>query len=180
MLTVIAGAAALCVLAVASPAEAATPTGRTVVAGNNFTLVLRANGTVVGFGQNYYGQLGTTTNNTTLNATAPAQIPGLTDVISIAAGHTWGVALRSDGTVWTFGYNFYGQLGRTPNPVPTQVTGLTKVTAIAAGQDHTLALRSDGTVWGFGTNGIGELGNAIPVGQVSATPVPLRRPRSTA
>jgi alpha-tubulin suppressor-like RCC1 family protein len=178
MLTVVAGAAALCALVIAPPAVAATPTGRTVAAGNNFTLVLKADGTVVGFGQNYFGQLGTTTNNSTYNPNpTPTQIPGLTNVISIAAGHTWGVALRSDGTVWTFGYNFYGQLGRTPNsspnPTPTQVTGLDKVTAIAAGEDHTLALRADGTVWGFGTNGIGELGNAIPVGTVSATPVQI-------
>src|SRR5687768_17997128 len=103
MLAVVAGAAALCALVIAPLAEAATPTGRTVAAGNNFTLVLKADGTVVGFGQNYYGQLGTTTNNNTFNPNpTPTQIPVLTNVIAIAAGHSWGAALRSDGTVWTF------------------------------------------------------------------------------
>ena len=179
LLTLVAAAASLCALAIstAPPAAALTVTGKTVAAGNNFTLVLGANGIAKGFGVNTFGQLANSTNNNTLNANPTPSGIGPSNLVAVAAGHTWGVGLDSFGRVWTFGNNQYGQLGRaanvgtgSPNPVSTLVDGINHVTAIAAGQDHTLALRSDGTVWGWGTNGIGELGNAIPVGTLTTTP----------
>ena len=60
------------------------------------------------------------------------------------------MALKSDGTVWTWGYNHNGQLGNgsTTNATrPVQVTGLTNVTSISGGEDHSLAAKSDGTAW---------------------------------
>jgi alpha-tubulin suppressor-like RCC1 family protein len=68
--------------------------------------------------------------------------------------------LRSDGTVWAWGYNGYGQLGdgtTTDSSVPVQVSGLSGVTAIAGGGDSGYALRLDGTVWAWGYNGYGQL-----------------------
>ncbi len=134
----------------------------------------------MGFGVNYWGQLANSTNNNTVIANPVPSVIDPSNLVAIAAGHTWGVGLDSFGRVWTFGNNMYGQLGRSanagtnnPNPVSTLVAGLSNVTAIAAGQEHTLALRSDGTVWGFGTNGFGELGSAIPVGNMTTTPVKI-------
>jgi phage baseplate assembly protein gpV len=80
----------------------------------------------------------------------------------IAAGGEHSLALRSDGTVWAWGYNGYGELGNgttTDSSVPVEVQGLTNVVAIAAGLYHSLALRSDGTVWAWGENYYGQLGN---------------------
>ena len=62
---------------------------------------------------------------------------------AIAAGNGHTVALKSDGTVVAWGYNFYGQTTVPP--------GLSGVTAIAAGY-HTVALKSDGTVVAWGDN----------------------------
>ena len=67
-----------------------------------------------------------------------------------------------DGSVWTWGYNYFGQLGdggETNRCTPVQVTGLKGVKAISAGLGHTLAVRSDGSVWAWGSNVFGELGN---------------------
>jgi hypothetical protein len=72
------------------------------------------------------------------------------------------VALKSDGTVWTWGENGKGQLGdktTTQRLTPVQVSGLSGVTAVAAGFAHTLALKLDGTVWAWGGNGKGQLGD---------------------
>jgi len=81
-------------------------------------------------------------------------------MIAVGGGHS--VALKSDGTVWAWGLNVWGQLGdgtTTNHRTPVQVSGLTRVTAIAAGMSHTVALKSDGTVWAWGANSFGQLGN---------------------
>ncbi|HYA26590.1 MAG TPA: hypothetical protein VEE82_01195 [Thermodesulfovibrionales bacterium] len=91
----------------------------------------------------------------------------------IGAGKYHSVALKSDGTVWTWGDNYYGQLGDGSSDLssgaPVQVSGLAKITAITAGDFHTLALKSDGTVWTWGSNGNGQLGDGTTAD--SATPV---------
>jgi hypothetical protein len=101
---------------------------------------LRADGTVVAWGNNAQGE----TN-------VPA---GLSNVIAIAAGYDDNLALRSDGTVVVWGYNYSGETN-----VPT---GLSNVVAIAAGGYHFLALRADGTVVAWGLNDYGD--GTIPVG----------------
>ncbi len=73
------------------------------------------------------------------------------------------VALKSDGTVWTWGSNGEGQQGRgtTANTlVPTQVASLgTNNVAVETGHNHTVVLKSNGTVWTFGLNSDGQLGD---------------------
>lgn len=71
------------------------------------------------------------------------------------------MALRDDGTVWTWGHNWDGQLGNNTlshHNSPVQVLNINNVTAIAAGANHTVALRNDGTVWTWGGNESGQLG----------------------
>jgi len=82
---------------------------------------------------------------------------------SIAAGYCHSAAINKDGTLWTWGYNNYGQLGdgTTVNrATPVQVLNLTDVTDVAAGYGHTVAVKSDGTVWAWGYNGSGQLGGS--------------------
>src|SRR3989337_2660422 len=67
----------------------------------------------------------------------------------IASGGFHTVSLKSDGTVWAWGYNGYGQLGDgtyTDSSTPVQVIGLRGIAAIAVGHYYTVALKSDGTV----------------------------------
>ncbi len=71
------------------------------------------------------------------------------------------LALKSDGTVWAWGDNQYGELGNgstTNSNVPVQVTGLTGVMAIAFLSGY--GIEGDGTVWAWGDNQYGELGNS--------------------
>ena len=90
----------------------------------------------------------------------------------IAAGGHHTVSLKSDGTVWAWGYNGYGGLGdgtTTQRTTPVQVYGMSGVTAIAARGYHTVSLKSDGTVWAWGYKGDGELGDGTYTN--SSTPV---------
>jgi len=87
----------------------------------------------------------------------------MSDVIAISAGQYHAVTLKGDGTVRTWGYNAYGQLGTGDtnySNVPVSVTGLTGTfVAVAAGQNHTVALKSNGTVCAWGDNRYGQLGD---------------------
>ena len=146
-----------------------------VAAGNEHSLALKSDGTVWAWGGNYYGQLGIGSNAVgavPVQSAVPVQVSGLTGVKAIAASSQHSLALKTDETVWAWGYNYYGQLGYSPSggsAVPVPVSGVTGVKAIAAGKGHSLAVKSDGTVWAWGHNNDGQLGdNTVVSRQVPA------------
>jgi alpha-tubulin suppressor-like RCC1 family protein len=124
-------------------------------------LALKSDGTVWAWGLNTGGIFGDG-GKASLSA-SPVQVPGLTDVVAIAAGERTGYALRSDGTVWAWGYGGYGEIGdgeiHEESVLPKQIPGLSGITAIGAGSDFALAVRSDETVVAWGGNVNGTLGN---------------------
>src|SRR5206468_3426528 len=123
------------------------------------------------WGANWFGQLGNGTNSTADSHIDP--VPGLDGVKSLAGGYLHSLALKSDGTVWAWGGNSFGQLGSgsplqlagpppmpdpgTARPMPT--LGLSDIVSVAAGAYHSLALTADGVVWSWGANGYGQLGD---------------------
>lgn len=142
-----------------------------IAAGLYHSLALLSDGTVWAWGWNEYGQLG---DGTIVRRTTPEQVKGsdgsdfLTNVVGIAAGGNYSLALLRDGTVRGWGDNGSGQLGdgtTTHRAMPVQVKGpggssmLDGVIALAAGASHSLAARADGTVWGWGANADGRLGD---------------------
>jgi alpha-tubulin suppressor-like RCC1 family protein len=134
-----------------------------LAAGDWYSLALR-NGTVWFWGENDKGQAGDGTNQM---YSLPAQIPGLTDVAAITSARGHSAALKSDGTVWSWGYDGYG----VGSASPTQVPGVSDITAISTGYADTLALHRDGTVWGWGYNGFGELGDGTTTRRSTAVQV---------
>ncbi|HXC03839.1 MAG TPA: hypothetical protein VNZ86_03755, partial [Bacteroidia bacterium] len=108
-----------------------------------------------------------------------SMISGLTNIIAISSipGTTTqaNYALRSDGTVWAWGKNRYGEIGDSTfltRNTPVQVKHLTGITAIATGLAHCLALKNDGTLWGWGQNFEGELGSNSAFN--TSYPVPIQ------
>jgi len=110
----------------------------------------RAGHPVVGFGFNRSGEIG---DGTSIQRNYPATAVGLDNVVSVAASTGQSLALRADGTVWSWGRD-----ARIPKPV----AGLDNVVAVAAGGSFNLALRADGRVWAWGQNQCGELGTPNP------------------
>jgi hypothetical protein len=99
-------------------------------------------------------------------------VPVLSGISAIAAGGFHSHALKNNGTVWSWGYNYYGVLGDgtiANSSSPRQASGLSNVIAIASGVYQVLALRNDGTVKAWGSNGNGQLGNGTLTN--STTPV---------
>ncbi|WP_159396975.1 DNRLRE domain-containing protein [Sorangium cellulosum] len=157
------GGQAMCAKTTYLPAEGwACPASKVVVAGGrSHSLAVRSDGTVWAWGGNVHGQLGDGSDPWWLHMT-PMQVPGLTSGSTVAAGDYHSLAVRSDGTVWAWGHNIFGQLGdgtTTDRTTPVQVSGMTGVTAVAAGAYHSLAVRLDGTVWAWGNNSSGRLGD---------------------
>lgn len=109
-------------------------------------------------------------------STSPAVVASLGDVRAVRGGCSHGLALRQDGTVWTWGDNSHGQLGNgtaggSAGATPAQVGGLSEVKAIAAGCYHSLALKEDGTVWAWGENSEGQLGDGTDEDRNAPVPV---------
>jgi alpha-tubulin suppressor-like RCC1 family protein len=93
-------------------------------------------------------------------------------VVQIDGGTSHSVAVKEDGSVWTWGYNNFGQLGNggtASSLTPVAVVGLPLgATGASAGNTHTAAVLSDGSVWSWGSNLYGEL--ALGPGTVNAPP----------
>jgi alpha-tubulin suppressor-like RCC1 family protein len=83
-------------------------------------------------------------------------------VASVSAGDQHTCAIKTDGTMWCWGYNFYGQLGdgtNTQQPSPVQVMTTGTFGLVNAGGEHTCGRKADGTLWCWGDNNVGQVGD---------------------
>ena len=121
------------------------------------------------WGYNAFGQLG---DNTTFDRSSPVQtIAGGTNWKEISAGYYHMAAIKTDGTLWAWGYNGKGQLGdntlsNKSSPVQTAASG-NSWKKISAGLFHTIALKTDGAIWSWGYNASGQLGDNTTTNRVS-------------
>ncbi|MEV5568959.1 Ig-like domain repeat protein [Spirillospora sp. NPDC052269] len=149
-----------------------------VSGGFSHSLALTADGQVLAWGRNTYGQLG---DDSRTGSYTPVQVhlPAGVTVTQISAGDLHSLALTSDGRVLAWGANFNGQLGddsRTNGITPVEVhlpTGVT-VTRVAAGASFSLAVTSDGRALAWGFNGQGQLGDGTTTDR--HTPVYVHTP----
>ena len=113
-------------------------------------------------GENQDGNLG---QNNTTDYSSPTQIPGGNWTFANGTtnqGHTASaVALKDDGTLWTWGRNVYGEMGlndRVRRSSPVQIPGTNWGTAVTANESSVMAIKTNGTMWGMGRNNSGQLG----------------------
>lgn len=172
---------------------AAGTTWTTFSAGESHVLALRSDGSLWTWGSNSYGEAGTgskTQPNLTpqLVATPTTAAPGTTWTLC-AAGSTCSFAIRSDGTLWSWGranYPQYNALGHPTTldgtflpeliPTPPAAAPGTSWTSVATGGTgtHTLAIRSDGTLWAWGWDQQGELGQGPSGSPTGGTAIPMQ------
>ena len=162
-------------------------------AGQSHTLALRSDGTVVAWGSNSAGTLGN--GGAGGFSTVPVQVSGpggvgvLTDIVAVSAGFMHSMALKSDGTLWVWGNNAFGQLGSglvgalQTSPVLVTVTGgsaLNRIVSMAAGHTHSVALRSDGVVFAWGDDSSEQIGNGVGSPEVCTGAPCVSRPLAVA
>ncbi|PYR29127.1 MAG: hypothetical protein DMF98_00980 [Acidobacteria bacterium] len=149
-------------LAVAAALPCAFASAAVLAGGELHSVVVRPDGTVWSWGSGLYGQAGDGALRSRYETVGRAWAKNLFDVTAVAAGSNHTLALRSDGTVWAWGDNLWGELGdgsRTLRTVPARVAGLDHIVGIAAGYIHSMALGADGSVWAWGDNHYGQLGS---------------------
>jgi hypothetical protein len=169
-----------------------------VSTGYTHTMALKADGSLWAWGRNDYGQLGigTKTNSCSYDdlgwyvCFAPVQVGTDTGWGSVVAGDAHNAALKTDGSLWVWGWNDYGQLGINPEeeaynciyderycpaPVLIDSAGEWSLVLIDNG-NHTVALKTDGSLWTWGLNDFGQLGDGTDENSYAAVQVMLPMP----
>lgn len=146
------------------PVQMPSVTDAVAVSAGGTSMMLKTDGTVWAWGKTSSGGLGNGT--APLNACNCTAIPKQTSiwgVTQISAGDSYNAALRWDGTVWTWGDNTYGQIGKGTaggkQLSPYLAVSSHDVVEIQSGGWHTLIRTDKGEVWAWGWNKDGEMGN---------------------
>jgi alpha-tubulin suppressor-like RCC1 family protein len=134
---------------------------------------IKTDGTLWIWGSQFNGQLGI--NNTGNRSTPVTTFAGGTNWKQITFGSAHAVAIKTDGTLWTWGFG--GRLGNgtTTGNISTPVTtfaGGTNWRQVSCGDAHTVAIKTDGTLWAWGSGGQGKLGNGL-VSAVAVISTPI-------
>jgi len=135
-----------------------------LVAGSGAVLSIKTNGTLWSWGQNFYGLLANGTVGNDTHTSSPAQVGSETTWKQISGGDNAVSGIKTDGTLWSWGYNGNGALGdgttggeTMHGPVrysPVQIYGGgTNWKVVSRGMRSAMAIKTDGTLWGWGWNG---------------------------
>ncbi|MEM9834990.1 MAG: LamG-like jellyroll fold domain-containing protein [Bacteroidota bacterium] len=146
-------------------------TWKAVAAGYYNTVGIQSDGSLWCWGSNQFGSVGNGTFGS--DVLTPTLVDNTSTWIAVYSGHSTCFAIKSDGTLWAWGYNDEGELGlgnTETTIVPTQVMPGTTWKDIAAGQS-TLGIQTDGSLYGWGSNFNGRIGLGASSG--SLTPVQI-------
>ena len=158
-----------------------------VSVGHDHTMAIKTDGSLWAWGNTVFGQLGNGVMIEGIGYSSYCEIPVkvMDNVYAVSAGRDYTMAIKTDGSLWAWGLNDYGQLGdgtRTTykydyhdngsvsvsyaenNNKDTPVKVMDDVTAVSASYDeagcvHTMAIKTDGSLWAWGSNDSGQLGN---------------------
>jgi alpha-tubulin suppressor-like RCC1 family protein len=132
-----------------------------IAGGNKFFIAKKTDGTLWAWGNNSSGELGI--NSASGAISSPVQIGTLTTWATVSAGSDFGIAIKTDGTAWSWGGNFFGQLGLNVSNTltyssPKQIGALTNWSTISGGYRSPSAIKTNKTLWSWGENSSGQLG----------------------
>ena len=152
--------------------------------GEEHCMAIKTDGTLWSWGRNTVGQLGL---GDTTNRSSPVQVGSLTDwlattsddllagtPVKFSPGFDTNAIIKNDGTLWTWGGNYQGQLGdgtTTSRSSPVQVGSLTNWKTIHGSSRVMRTVKTDGTLWCWGYNNTGEVGDGTTVNKSSPVQV---------
>ncbi len=153
---------------------------KTISSGRHHTLAIAMDNSLWAWGRNWCGQLGNGKSGNAEHSNVPVQISSDTNWRAVAAGGSHSMALKADGSLWTWGLDLSGQLGYVTTET---VTGIADpepwdnlhnssydigsrpyqihpgpFKKIATGGQHSLAIHANGSLWAWGRNWYGQLG----------------------
>lgn len=131
-----------------------------LAAGGVHNLAIKTDGSLWAWGRNAWGELGDGMPTESMRAT-PLRLGTENNWTSVAAGRYHSFALKTNGTLWAWGNNAFGQLGIGPGNsyVPMQIGTDNNWKSVAAGITYGVALKTDGSLWSWGSNYFGQLGD---------------------
>lgn len=137
---------------------------RSVAAGRRHTMAIKTDGSLWGWGANLYGQLGNQDPSGS-DSTVPVPVGNEKDWLAVACGESHTTGLKTDGSLWAWGYNLDGRLGLGNTSFgegrPIRIGTDTNWRWIATSTRNTAALKADGSLWIWGENTQGQLGNGV-------------------
>jgi alpha-tubulin suppressor-like RCC1 family protein len=145
------------------PTQVGTDSDWTTVATRGLhTMAIKRDGSLWAWGPNWWGQLGV--GDTVIRYT-PTRVGGDEDWATVTCGfQSYVMALKTDGSLWTWGNNFQGQLGNGSTiedgwDTPAKMGADDDWVSVSGGEWHTVALKADGGLWVWGNNWYGQLGD---------------------
>lgn len=141
---------------------------KTIAAGPVHTIAIKNDGTIWGWGYNYYGQLG---DGTDIPQNIPTQIGTANNWKTVSTGMNHALAIKEDGTLWAWGSGLLGDGINYTKSVPIQIGTATNWKAVGAGRNFSLALKQDGSIWSCGLNSLGQLGDGTNATKNSFTQI---------
>ncbi|MCL2609750.1 MAG: hypothetical protein FWD94_07600, partial [Treponema sp.] len=138
--------------------------------GVSHTVGIKADGSLWAWGYNLYGQLGNGASGSGANKNTPTAIAVGQRWVSVSAGGSHTMGIKTDGSLWAWGNNNYGQLGNgahgagTIKNTPTAIAAGQRWVSVSAGGGHTMGIKPDGSLWAWGSNSTGQFGDGTTSG----------------
>jgi alpha-tubulin suppressor-like RCC1 family protein len=160
------------VISRSSPVQIGSLSWAWVSGGSDHSTGVTTDSKLYTWGDSGSGELGN--NQAGADASAPVQVGSLTTWLRSSSGQDHTVALKTDGTIWSFGLNTSGQLGHGDTvsvSSPVQIGSVDTWADVQAGANFTSALKDDGTLWTTGSSSYGQLGHGNATNLSSLTQV---------
>lgn len=133
----------------------------TIAIGINHTLAIKTDGSLWAWGTNTNGVFGD--GMTDGSSMYPIRIGTDTNWKSISAGLSYISAIKTDGSLWSWGNGNLGLSNTTTSNIPLRIGNANDWKTVSAGLSHTLAIKNDGSLWAWGKNSQGQLGDITTI-----------------
>ena len=140
----------------------------TIAAGYEHSMAIKSDGSLWAWGGNWWGQLGDGTEGATEYKLTPVKIMDGVTQVSVGANLT--LAIKSDGSLWAWGYNWGGRIITDDSTIEESYSPMKimdGVTQVSTSSDFTMAIKIDGSLWAWGRNEHGGLGDGTKANRYS-------------